>query len=87
MNTSVSKTIKLQQSHYNQSFDYLEKELDIKLSEHTRQCIKVIIVKIMHEFDLKMTQNEGILSKAIGDDYTITTNEDGNQIIKKNESV
>ncbi len=86
-NLSVSKTIKLQQSHYNQSFDYLEKELDIKLSEHARQCIKVIIVKIMHEFDLKMTQNEGILSKAIGDDYTITTNEDGNQIIKKNESV
>ena len=41
----------------------------------------------MHEFDLKMTENEGILSKAIGDDYTITTNEDGNQIIKKKEDV
>lgn len=87
MNTSVSKTIKLQQSHYNQTFDYLEKELKIDLSKDVRQAIKVIIIKVMSEFDLNMIKNEQILEKAVGDDYLITTNQDGNQIIKKKENV
>ena len=84
---SVSKTIKLQQSHYNQAFDWLEKELKIELSKHARQCIKVIIVKVMSEFDLNMTKNEKILEKAIGDDYMITTDKNGNQIIKDKNNV
>ena len=85
MNESVSKTIKLQQSHYNQAFDWLEKELKIELSEHARQCIKVIIVKVMSEFDLNMVKNEKILQNAVGDDYMITTDQDGNQIITKKD--
>lgn len=85
MNESVSKTIKLQQSHYNQAFDWLEKELKIELSEHARQCIKVIIVKVMSEFDLNMVKNEKILQNAVGDDYMITTDQDGNQIISKKD--
>jgi len=85
MKESVSKTIKLQQSHYNQAFDWLEKELKIELSEHARQCIKVIIVKVMSEFDLNMVKNEKILQNAVGDDYMITTDQDGNQIISKKD--
>jgi len=85
MNESVSKTIKLQQSHYNQAFDWLEKELKIELSKHARQCIKVIIVKVMSEFDLNMVKNEKILQNAVGDDYMITTDQDGNQIITKKD--
>ena len=87
MNTSVSKTIKLQQSHYNQTFDYLEKELKIDLSKDVRQAIKVIIIKVMSEFDLNMIKNEQILEKAIGDDYMITTDKNGNQIIKDKNNV
>ncbi len=41
----------------------------------------------MSEFDLNMTKNEKILEKAIGDDYMITTDQNGNQIIKKKENV
>ena len=85
MSESVSKTIKLQQSHYNQAFDWLEKELKIELTEHARQCIKVIIIKVMSEFDLNMVKNEKILKKAVGDDYTITTDPNGNQVISKKD--
>ena len=65
MSESVSKTIKLQQSHYNQTFDWLEKELKIELTEHARQCIKVIIIKVMSEFDLNMVKNEKILKNEL----------------------
>ena len=41
----------------------------------------------MSEFDLNMVKNEKNIKEAVGDDYTITTDKDGNQLIKKKEDV
>ena len=39
----------------------------------------------MSEFDLNMVKNEKILKNAVGDDYTITTDPNGNQVIRKKD--
>jgi len=87
MKESVSKNLKYIQSHYTQAFDYLEKELDLKLSEQTRSAIKVVIIKTIQEYDLLMEDVGDKLKESIGDDYMITTDPEGNQEIKKKEDV